>query len=108
MLGLLYTKGLGVERDYIQAAEWYHRAASRGDTFAQSNLGLLYANGQGVKQDYVEAYKWFDLAATHGPSDSRGKASNNRQAVGAKLTPKQISEAQQLAAEWKPASQLGR
>ena len=35
-LGILYTEGLGVARDYEQAAYWYRKAAEQGHAEAQS------------------------------------------------------------------------
>lgn len=45
-LGLMYTNGQGVEKDYAKAAGWYAKAADHGDQRAQFNLGLLYANSE--------------------------------------------------------------
>ncbi|WP_085905562.1 tetratricopeptide repeat protein [Kiloniella majae] len=42
ILGELYQKGLGVERNYPQALLWYKKAADQGLIHAQFNLGNLY------------------------------------------------------------------
>ncbi len=91
----MYRKGEGVRRDYSEAVKWYSEAAERGLAAAQLNLGVMYAEGQGVRQDLVQAYKWFDLAAKLG--DPVG--GKNREAVAAKMTRAQISEAMRLAKE---------
>jgi uncharacterized protein len=44
-LGLMYEKGLGVPKDYQQAAAWFRKAADQGYAIAQNNLGEMYANG---------------------------------------------------------------
>ncbi|MGA2435349.1 MAG: SEL1-like repeat protein, partial [Bryobacteraceae bacterium] len=61
-------------------------------------LGLMYAKGQGVPQDYIQAHMWFNLAGASGNAD----AIKERDAIGSKMTPDQIAEAQRLAREWKP------
>lgn len=55
----------------------------------------MYGKGQGVAQDYVRAHMWFNLAAAHGGKN----AVSNREAVAAKMTAPQITEAQKLARE---------
>jgi TPR repeat protein len=56
-LGFMYQRGLGVPKDYKEAAKWYRKAADRGDTGAQASLLDFYREGKGVKQDYKEAVK---------------------------------------------------
>jgi TPR repeat protein len=47
-LGIAYTFGKGVLKDYKQAVYWYQKVADQGDAEAQSILGVMYANGKGV------------------------------------------------------------
>ena len=54
-LGLLYAKGLGVEKDNKQAIYWYGKAATQGYANAQFNLGMLYLNSGGLKDDTNKA-----------------------------------------------------
>ncbi|MDG6471886.1 tetratricopeptide repeat protein, partial [Glaesserella parasuis] len=61
-LGLMYSKGRGVNQDYHQAVKWYQKAAEQGDAEAQFNLGLMYDNGRGINQDYHQAVKWYQKA----------------------------------------------
>jgi TPR repeat protein len=58
--------GLGVEKNYYEAANWYRKAAEQGDAFGQSNLGVMYQNGYGVEKDEFEAIKWYQKAAKQG------------------------------------------
>ena len=55
-----------MKQDYAQAADWYRKAATQGDLFAETGLALLYAKGDGVKRDYAEAAKWYAKAAARG------------------------------------------
>ena len=65
-LGLLYAKGFGVPKDYVEAVKWFLRAAEQGDYSAQFNLGVMHAEGVGVQVDFAEAVKWFRNAAEQG------------------------------------------
>lgn len=55
-----------VQKDYLQAEQWYRKAADQGNAKAQANLGVMYANGQGVRQDYAQAVQWYRKAADQG------------------------------------------
>ena len=50
-------------------------------------------------QDLVQAHKWFSLVKTQS-KELTELAENNRKVAEAKMTPKQIEEAQALAIEW--------
>ncbi len=53
-------------KDYKLAAEWFRKAADKGDAKAQYNLGMAYDTGQGVTQDYKQAAEWYRKAAVQG------------------------------------------
>lgn len=61
-----YLVGRGVQKDPIQAAYWYRKAADQGDPEAQNQLGYLYTWGIGVARDPAEAFRWFARAAGYG------------------------------------------
>ena len=94
-LGLMYNNGQGVPQDYETAVKWYTLAAEQGNASAQSNLGTMYALGTGVIQDNVYAHMWLNIAASSGNK----KASENRDIVAKRMTPADISAAQNLARE---------
>ena len=62
-LGWCYKYGEGVKKDYVQAVNWYRKAAEQEYAEAQFFLGLCYESGEGVEKDLVEAVKWFRKAA---------------------------------------------
>jgi len=104
-LGFMYQKGQGVVQDYGEAVKWYRLSAERGQPFAQNNLGVMYKNGWGIRQDYVQAYHWFSLAAEYYfefEEMNLERALQNRQGVLTKMTPEQISTAQNLTRAWLP------
>lgn len=104
-LGFMYDRGRGIPQNYAEAAKWYRLAAHQGVAIAEYKLGVMYQDGQGVQQDYVQAHMWFDLAASQFPAleiENRDDAAKARDFVASKMSPKQISDAQRLAREWKP------
>jgi hypothetical protein len=66
VLGLMFEEGLGVARSDSEAAEWYRRAAERGNPDAQFSLGVMYEDGRGVPQSDSEAVAWYRRAADQG------------------------------------------
>lgn len=67
----MYSSGDGTKIDYIEAKNWFLKAAEQGQAKAQFNLGVLYFNGQGVKQDYFKAAEWHQKAAEQGYADAQ-------------------------------------
>ena len=86
-------------RPHEARAQW-REAAEAGDPRAMLALGRLYMQGLGVIQDYVEAHKWLNLAASRGETD----ALLERDALAAKMTPRQIAAAQERASSWRFAA----
>jgi TPR repeat protein len=70
LLGLMYEKGLGVEKNINKAIDWYAKAAGKGFADAEYRLGEIYYLGQEVnrevKRDPVRAYRLLNRAALHG------------------------------------------
>jgi uncharacterized protein len=87
-----YENGIVVDKDPVKAAELYRAAAEQGEAFSQISLGSLYRTGLGVKKDLVEAYKWISLAS------SRGFGVEILQLLEKEMTPEQIAEAKNRAA----------
>jgi len=65
-LANMYTTGVGVDIDPVQANTWYEKAASQGHVKAEYKLGLIYYEGNGVEQNDMTAFKWFKSAAENG------------------------------------------
>ena len=68
-LGVAYSIGLGVPKDYAQAVHWSRKAADQGDATGQHNLGSEYSIGRGVPKDYAQAVHWFRKAADQGDAN---------------------------------------
>ena len=92
-----FQKGLTAAQsgDFATALREWTPLAEQGDANAQHSLGVMYAKGDGVPQDYKTAVKWWKLAASNG-----NKGGNKlRDFVAKKMTPADISKAQDLARE---------
>ena len=92
-LGIMYDIGDGVVQNYKTAVKWYTLAAEQEFALAQYNLGAMYDNGWGVIQDNIYAHMWYNIAASSGDSE----AAENRTKIEKKMTPADISKAQELA-----------
>jgi TPR repeat protein len=92
-LGQMFRKAPHQERDYEQAANWYRRAAKKGNVKAQYLLGLMYTRGLGVNVNYLKAYAWLKLAAAQG---SR-KAFHILQKIASKIPPERQQKARDLS-----------
>lgn len=65
-LGRMYATGSGVEKDYVEAFNWYTRSAKAGNTDAMYALGEAYEHGEGVREDIQQAVNWYDQATLKG------------------------------------------
>jgi hypothetical protein len=91
-LGYMYHYGEIPEND-AEAVRWYRLAAEQGHVYAQYNLADMYDYGQGVPENDIEAYMWFSVSAAQGNELAR----SNRDTMRDKLTPSQLTQAQELA-----------
>lgn len=72
-LATLYSKGLGVEQNAEQGRQFYVKAASeldiyaqKGDARSQNILARMYEQGLGVARDMGQALRFYRLAANQG------------------------------------------
>ena len=70
-LGLMYTFGNGVEKNYANAAKCYRYSAQNGFKDAQLALGDAYAKGKGVNKEWSEAANWYIKAACQGEAKAQ-------------------------------------
>jgi TPR repeat protein len=57
-LARAYQDGNGVSQNERLAAQWYRRAAERGNAIAENGLANMYRAGSGVEKDKQEAVNW--------------------------------------------------
>ena len=100
-LARLYEDGRGVPRDLDQAALWYRKAADQTDPAAQLRLGILLGPGNGKRTDIVEAHMWLNLSASRWKNEAlRVEAAARRDALEARMTEAQISDAIRRSLRW--------
>ena len=92
-MGERFFQGLGVAKDYAQAAAWFLEAANQGHAGAQNIMAMMYFLGRGVVADPAEAYKWAMLASAGGETD----AWNTRREIAAKISAEAKAEGEQRA-----------
>lgn len=70
-----YARALAKSKEFVDAAEWYHKSASHGYVQAQYALGDIYEFGEGVELNYVLAQSWYKKAAGQGYTHASEKLS---------------------------------
>ena len=63
LLGIWYNKGIGIEKNYELALEWYKKSSEQEYAEAYSNLGDLYYYGEGVGEDLEKAVEYYTIGA---------------------------------------------
>jgi len=72
-VGESYAAGTGVTQDCRLAAEWYQKAADKGDVAGQLHLAALYRDGgSGFERDMAQAAEWYRKAADQGDVSAQG------------------------------------
>ena len=72
-LAKIYENGIGVERNYAEAAKWYRLASDNGRISATYKLGLCYEEGRGVQKDLNEARRLYEIAAKRNVKEAQQK-----------------------------------
>lgn len=65
-IGKMYCYGLGTEKNYTKAFDWFLKSAKENNKFAQFSLANLYYYGNGVEKDLSQAFLWYQKSASHG------------------------------------------
>jgi len=65
-LGNMYMAGIGVRRDYQQAAKYYNLAAQSGHILAIYNLAQMHATGTGMMRSCTAAVELYKSVAERG------------------------------------------
>jgi uncharacterized protein len=72
-VGECYAEGKVVTRDYKQAADWYLKAAEKGDVGGEMHLAALYRDGsKDFPRDMAQAAEWYRKAADRGDAAAQG------------------------------------
>jgi TPR repeat protein len=70
-LGMMYSSGLGGEKDDKKAFFWFSQAAQQGNVDAQLRLGMIYILGRGIPKDDKKAFEWINKAAEKNNADAQ-------------------------------------
>jgi uncharacterized protein len=70
-LGFSFASQPGIAPDYVQAAQWYLKAADQNHALAQFNLAIMFAGGQGVARDENQSDVWMHRAAQGGDAGAQ-------------------------------------
>lgn len=62
-LGLMYTNGDGVIKNYQTALHYYQKAYKRGNYVAAYDIGVMYRNSEGTKKNISKAKHYYLIAA---------------------------------------------
>ena len=62
-LGAMYERGIGTQRNYTKALEWYGKAASAGMAEGYYNAGVCYEIGMGATANPLKAFENFERSA---------------------------------------------
>ena len=67
--GLHFQRGLGVEKNNVEAVYWHELAAKQGDTYSMMNLAKIYKTGGfGVEKNLKTALMWTVKASKQEPA----------------------------------------
>jgi TPR repeat protein len=99
-MGLKFASSAGASQDYLQAVEWYRKAAAQSHSLAQFNLGMMYANGQGVARDDAESTMWFGRAAQLGDAGAQFNLGRNCHRASLQGKPEAALELKIEAYKW--------
>lgn len=70
LMAALTALGRGVEKDPVDACNWFRQAANRGHVPSQAALGMCLASGLGAPANNKEAAFWLYKAGTAGNSQA--------------------------------------
>ena len=96
-LGALYYTGTGTAANLEKSLQWYTLAAESQHAEAQYNLATMYELGEGTPIDLVRAHFWASASQYNEFADAPALL----QALSAKMSAEQLSEARGAFARWR-------
>ncbi|PSX07039.1 tetratricopeptide repeat protein [Photobacterium angustum] len=72
----LLAKKSEKNKDYINAFNWYQKAANAGDAKSMHDLGYLYQTGKGTPKNESKAFDWYAKSAENGNSNAMYRVAN--------------------------------
>lgn len=62
---------VGISRDFVQALNWFLRAADAGNTDVYVTIATIYEKGSTGERDLEKAYEWYQRAAESGSQEAQ-------------------------------------
>jgi TPR repeat protein len=59
-LGEFYEKGIGVEKNLVEAFKWYNKAAKQNNMTGMAEVARCYSNGIGIEKNLKLAKDYYD------------------------------------------------
>ena len=72
LLGRMYRKGKGVEKNFDEAIKYYEMAIEKGNDCAMFGLGRMYYIAKGVEQNFEKVIKYYKMSIEKGNSHAMG------------------------------------
>lgn len=72
-LGIMYSDGDGIQRDYKKGFFWCEKAALQGYPEAQFVVADMYECGDGVERNIEKAIEWYKKAAENDNDDAKSE-----------------------------------
>ena len=75
IVGGMYFKGIGTEKNSKEAFKWLYKAAVNGESTPQSQkiLGQAFLLGNVVPQNYTKSIQWYERASESGDHDAQNE-----------------------------------
>lgn len=108
-IATMHAEGLSVDKDFETAFEWFTKAANYGNPAAQFLLGSVYMGGHpelpDLETDLVTSYMWYRITAEQDTLPEIGEVADEfSKRLIQQLSPAEIVEAEERAADWQPLS----
>ena len=107
-VGLMYSNGKGVEKDFSKAFSWFQRASDSGDTMGKTCLAECYLNGKGTVRDEPRGVVLLQEAVAKGnlvAMDNLGHC--YQKGIGTKANPEEAARLFRLASDGGDLDSLG-
>ena len=101
-LGVMYERGQGVPLNRKQATVWYLQSVRMGHSWAYHKMAQTLEEGWSGTPNIVGAYSWYAALATNkkvGDGEASRAAIKKMEELRPKMTPAQITQAQQIQAQ---------
>lgn len=70
-LAMCYYNGIGVEKDYVKAYNYFEKSANGGHDDAMMRVGYCLYYGKGVETSEQKAIEWFTKSAENGNENAQ-------------------------------------